>query len=91
MEKQSLEQNLTLFSRRELREFTGWSQMQIRRHLERLIELEYITIRGGRNGIAMKHELLVDAQEEKEGYTVGLIDVKKLKKLEKKKGNDEAA
>jgi hypothetical protein len=67
------------FSRRELREATGWSAMQIRRHLERLIELEYIHQRGGRNGIAMKYELLVDAAGESTGYHVGLIDTAKLK------------
>jgi hypothetical protein len=76
---EAVEQRLCLFSRRELREATGWSAMQIRRHLERLIELEYVGVRGGRNGIAMKYELLIDANEKSEGYRVGLIDTAKLK------------
>ncbi len=90
MDDKGMDQNLTFFSRRELRDFTGWSQMQIRRHLERLIELEYLAVRGGRNGITLKHELLVDVNEAKAAYTVGLIDVAQLRKLDKKnnpKGN----
>ncbi|MDG0995487.1 MAG: hypothetical protein P8O22_12235, partial [Akkermansiaceae bacterium] len=80
MKAESIEQRLSLFSRKDLREFTGWSQMQIRRHLERLLDLEYVNIRGGRNGIAMKYELLTDAQESDQTYHVGLIDVAKLRK-----------
>ena len=79
MAEQKLEQRLCLFSRRELRDFTSWSQMQIRRHLERLLELEYLAVRGGRNGVAMKYELLTDAEEKPDAYHVGLLDVEKLK------------
>ena len=79
MAEQKLEQRLCLFSRRELRDFTGWSQMQIRRHLERLLELEYLAVRGGRNGVAMKYELLTDAEEKPDAYHVGLLDVEKLR------------
>ena len=79
MDAQKLEQRLCLFSRRELRDFTGWSQMQIRRHLERLLELEYLTVRGGRNGVAMKYELLTEVDEKPDAYHVGLLDVEKLK------------
>lgn len=83
MDEQKLEQRLTLFSRRELREKTGWSQTQIRRHLERLLELEHVNVRGGRNGVQMKYELLLDANEKAGAFHVGLIDVAELKKKEK--------
>lgn len=53
--------------------------MQVRRHLERLVELEYVGVRGGRNGVAMKYELLVDANEKSDGYRVGLVDTASLK------------
>ncbi len=79
MESEQIEQRLCLFSRRDIREATGWSQMQIRRHLERLAELEYVHLRSGRNGTIMQYELLADAVEEDAGYHVGLIDVKKLR------------
>ena len=75
-----LDQNVTFFSRRELRELSGWSQMQVRRHLERLVDLEYVSIQSGRNGVSMRYELLTDAQAKKASYQVGLIDVEKLKK-----------
>jgi hypothetical protein len=79
MAEQKLEQRYSLFSRRELRDFTAWSQMQIRRHLERLLELEYLNVRGGRNGVAMKYELLTEVEEGDEAYHVGLLDVEKLR------------
>ena len=40
----------TTFSRRELRDLSGWSLTQIRVHLERLVELEYLAMRHGRFG-----------------------------------------
>ena len=79
MAEQKLEQRYSLFSRRELRDFTAWSQMQIRRHLERLLELEYLNVRGGRNGVAMKYELLTEIEEGDQAYHVGLLDVEKLR------------
>jgi hypothetical protein len=85
MEEQNFEQRLALFSRRELREKTGWSQTQIRRHLERLLELEHVNVRGGRNGVQMKYELLLDASEQAGAFHVGLIDVAELKQKEAKK------
>ena len=85
MEEQKMEQRLSLFSRRELREKTGWSQTQIRRHLESLQELEYVSMRGGRNGVQMKYELLIDANEKAGSFHVGLIDVEELKQKEAKK------
>ena len=54
--------------------------MQIRRHLERLHDLEYVSVRGGRNGVSMKYELLTDAEESDQTYHVGVIDVAKLRK-----------
>ena len=76
----SVEQKLALFSRRELRDFTSWSQTQVRRHLERLEELELVTARGGRSGVAIRYELLTDAAQAADTYHVGLIDVAKLRR-----------
>jgi DNA primase catalytic core len=80
METESIEQRLTLFSRRELREFTGWSEFQVRTHLERLEQMEYVSRRGGKQGSRCFHELLVDASEAAKVWQVGLIDVEKLRK-----------
>ena len=75
-----IDQDRLFFSRRELREQTGWTQTQIRRHLDRLADLEYVAVRHGRNGIALQYELLIDASAEADGFAVGLIDPAKLRK-----------
>jgi DNA-binding transcriptional MocR family regulator len=80
MKTEKTEQRITLFSRKELRDKTGWSHTQIRRHLERLIELEYISTRGGRNGVQIKYELLIDPKADRTGYLVGLIDLESLRR-----------
>ena len=79
-ERRKVDRDHLLFSRRELREQTGWTQTQIRRHLDRLADLEYIAIRHGRNGIALQYELLIDASAEADGFAVGLIEAKQLRK-----------
>ena len=79
-----LEQATSFFSRKELREFTGWSQTQIHRHLDCLVDLEYLRQHGSKNGVRMKYQLLSDINVEL-GYSIGLLDVEKLKKKEKSK------
>jgi DNA primase catalytic core len=68
------------FSRREVREHTGWSYDQIRVHLDRLVELEYVlTHRGGR-GQSFEYELLYDGKgKDGKPFLVGLIDVEALR------------
>jgi hypothetical protein len=85
MKKEKTEQRLSLFSRKELRDFTGWSQMQIRRHLERLLELEYLATRGGRNGVTTRYELLTAAEGDAAAYHIGLLDVAALRRKHGKK------
>jgi len=85
MKVEGLEQRLCLFTRREIREATGWSPMQVRRHLERLGELEYVHLRSGRNGALMKYELLTDAAETGGGYHVGLLEVANLRRRKPRK------
>ena len=80
MKAKQVEQHLCLLSRRDIREKTGWSYMQIKRHLERLAELEYIASRHGRNGAAFHYELLVDANEAQGVWRVGLLNLEKLRK-----------
>lgn len=79
MEAREVEQRLSLFSRREIREKLGWSTTQIRAHLERLREMEYIATRAGRPGSAFEYELLTDVAEEPKTAHAGLIDAAKLK------------
>jgi DNA primase catalytic core len=63
------------FSRRDLREWTKWGDTQLRTHLERLVELEYVLVHRGGRGQSFVYELLWDGQG-KDGrpFLVGLLD-----------------
>jgi DNA primase catalytic core len=67
------------FSRRELREACGWSLTQVRAHLERLIELEYLELRHGRLGSSFVYELMVNPEAPENVAHIGLIDVADLR------------
>jgi hypothetical protein len=68
------------FARRELREACGWSLTQVRVHLERLVELEYLELRHGKLGGSFVYELMIDADAPAHVAHIGLIDVEELKK-----------
>lgn len=63
-----------------MREFTGWSNTQLKVHLDRLEELEYIyPRRAGMRGSAYEYELLFDGDTATERpQLIGLIDLEKL-------------
>jgi hypothetical protein len=48
------------FTRREVREHTGWSYEQLRVHLGRLSELEYLLVHHGGRGQSFVYELVYD-------------------------------
>jgi len=77
--EEQMDQSTALFSRREVRDQLGWSVTQIRAHLERLRELDYITARCGRPGSAFQYELLTDCREPGGPEPIGLLDVGKLR------------
>jgi hypothetical protein len=78
-EGESIEQRVAFFSRRELRRRLGWSATQVRFHLERLRELEYIAVRHGRPGAEFQYALLTDCHEAAAVDSIGLLDVAKLR------------
>ena len=49
------------FSRRDIREFTGWGHTQLKVHLKRLEEMEYLLIHRGGRGQSFVYELLYDS------------------------------
>lgn len=67
------------FTRREARGWTGWTDAQVRRHLEKLVEMEYVTQRkvgGGFGGLA-SYVLLYNGEAEEEPsqrFALGLYD-----------------
>jgi len=82
------------FSRRNVREHVGWGNTQLKLHLHRLEELEYLLVHRGGRGQSFEYELLYDCRGGGRGKTggrgnrfvVGLIDAARLKdKYDQKK------
>jgi hypothetical protein len=48
------------FSRRDVRQYTGWSDAQVKRHLHKLEELEYLIVHHGGRGQTIVYELFFD-------------------------------
>jgi DNA primase len=64
------------FSRREVREYTELSDTQLRVHLDRLVQLEYLLVHRGMRGQSFVYELLFDGPAASESpHLSGLIDV----------------
>ncbi|OHB80293.1 MAG: hypothetical protein A2W31_14290 [Planctomycetes bacterium RBG_16_64_10] len=65
---------------RELREALGWGDFQLRRHLARLVELEYVLVHRTGRGNQREYELLYDGQGRSgEPFVLGLADVAQLR------------
>jgi len=62
------------FSRRALRERTGWGDTQLRVHLGRLIELEYVLAHRGRQGQRFLYELVYASRGDAGPFLPGLVD-----------------
>ena len=62
------------FTRRELREATGWGDTQLKLHLGRLAELEYLLIHRAERGQGHVYELLYDGDGSAAPHLSGLID-----------------
>jgi hypothetical protein len=69
----------TTFSRRDLRAACGWSLTQVRVHLERLVDLEYLAVQHGRFGSQFVYEILFDLDAPEAVAHVGLIEIAKLR------------
>jgi DNA primase len=82
----SMERSDYRFSRREIREYGGWSYDQVRVHLERLVSLEYVLVHHGGRGQSFVYELLFDGKlDSAKPQLMGLIDVEALKATSTKK------
>jgi DNA primase len=67
------------FSRREVREYTRWGDTQLKIHLSRLAELEYLLVHRGGRGQSFEYELLYDGAHDGERHLSGLIDIEALR------------
>ncbi len=84
MVRQTCEQKLIerqdfRFSRKDVRAFARWSDSQLKRHLHRLEELEYLVVHQGGRGQSMVYELVFERQEDSARPALpGLIEIAKL-------------
>jgi DNA primase catalytic core len=80
-QRQKMERADYRFSRRDVRAYTGWGDTQIKIHLHRLEELEYLLIHRGGRGQSIVYELMFTRPSDG-GKPVlgGLIDIEKLGK-----------
>jgi DNA primase len=69
------------FSRRDVREYAGWSDFQVKMHMHKLEELEYVLVHRGGRGQSFVYELLYDgAGGDGQPFLMGLIDIEALKR-----------
>jgi DNA primase catalytic core len=83
---QAIEQADYRFSRRDVREACGWGNTQLKVHLRRLEELEYLLIHRGGRGQSIVYELLYDGELDDQKHLMGLIDAEKLRYDAEKSG-----
>jgi hypothetical protein len=68
------------FSRRDVRETTNWSNFQVKMHMHKLEELEYVLVHRGGRGQSFVYELLYDgAGCDGKPFLMGLVDVQTLR------------
>jgi DNA primase len=74
------------FYRRQICEYTGWGLTQVRMHLDRLVEHEYVLVHRGSRGQSFVYELLYNGEGKKGGpFLMGLIDINQLMTINTKK------
>jgi DNA primase catalytic core len=77
--REKIERTEYRFSRRDVRAFTGWGDTQLRLHLGRLEELEYLLAHRGGRGQSFVYELVFAIEGDSSRPAMpGLIDVEKL-------------
>ena len=71
------------FGRRAILDWTHLSMTQVRKHLSRLLDYEYVLAHRARNGESYEYELQYNGEAEKrERFMMGLIDVERLREEE---------
>ena len=75
-EQLKMERSDFRFSRRDVRQYTGWSDSQIKRHLHKLEDLEYLILHHGGRGQTMVYELYFQRPADPhQPFLPGLIDI----------------
>lgn len=80
-ERQAMERKDFRFSRKEVREATGWTDFQVRTHLDKLVALEYVLVHRGARGQSFVYELCYDGKgQDGAPFVMGLVDVEMLRR-----------
>ena len=67
------------FTRKLVRDHVGWTDFQVKTHMHKLEELEYVLVHRGGRGQSFEYELLYDGQgQDGKPFVMGLIDVETL-------------
>ncbi|MCP3872694.1 MAG: toprim domain-containing protein [Desulfobacteraceae bacterium] len=75
------------FNRRQIREYSGWSDFQVRTHIRQLEDLEYIYSVMGKRGKEYVYELIYNGEgDDGQPFLIGLTEIKQLKEKAKKAG-----
>jgi len=78
-DREKMERSDYRFSRRDVRAYTGWGDTQLKIHLHRLEELEYLLIHRGGRGQSIVYEIVFTRPKGGGKPTLpGLIDIEKL-------------
>jgi DNA primase catalytic core len=78
--EQKIERQEYHFSRRDVRAFTRWGDTQLKIHLHRLEELEYLIVHRGGRGQSFVYELIELPEGDKsQPFLPGLIEIEKLR------------
>ena len=81
-ERQEIEQTGFHFTRRQAREALGWGDTQLKIHLGRLAELEFLMLQSGGHKQPFAYELLYQGEDaEGRARLLGLIDVDRLQSV----------
>ena len=75
MQAQQLPRADIRFSRKDVRDASGMSATQLRVHLERLVQLEYLLTHRGTRGQSFEYELLYDGDGQQAAHLSGLLEI----------------
>lgn len=75
------------FTRKQLRDYSGWGNTQLKVHLDRLEDMEYLITHNGSRGKTITYELIYNGEgDHRNTFVMGLIDIEKLRYDNKKTG-----
>ena len=73
---QQIEQSDYRFSRKDIRQYVGWTDFQVKKHMQRLQDLEYVLVHRGRRGQSFEYELLYQGEGQGgDGFLMGLANL----------------